>query len=79
MRVDFVYCLIINLVYSFEIEKRVDHDKNCFTQGLVYHNNYLYESCGLNRESMVKKIDETGTVIATLKLDNEVFAEGNLF
>lgn len=64
---------------AFQVLEKLDHDPACFTQGLLYHGKYLYESCGLNRESMVKKIDySTGKVIAKRVLDDEIFAEGNV-
>ena len=46
-------------------------------QGLVYHGDFLYESCGLNRRSIVKKIDQTtNKVMATYKFTDDIFAEG---
>jgi len=64
-------------IFGFQVLEKLDHDAECFTQGLLYQGKYLYESCGLNRESIVKKIDyTTGKVIAKRKLDDDIFAEG---
>ena len=67
------------LINSFELKETIVHDSACFTQGLVYHNEFLFESCGLNGESVVKKIHyETNKVISVRKFDNDIFAEGTL-
>lgn len=75
-----IFCLLCaDFSTSFQVIKKLDHDNSCFTQGLLYHGQYLYESCGLNRESVVKKIDHTtGKVIAERILSDDIFAEGNL-
>jgi glutamine cyclotransferase len=53
------------------------HDSDAFTQGLVYHKGYLYESTGLNGKSTLRKVDiKTGKIIKIFKLANEYFGEG---
>lgn len=53
------------------------HDPESFTQGLVYHRGYLYESTGLNGESSLKKIElNSGKVIKRVELGKEYFGEG---
>ena len=55
----------------------IEHDSNCFTQGLLYHRGYLYESCGLNGKSSIRKVDpDSGKVLQETKISNEYFAEG---
>ena len=55
----------------------IEHDSNCFTQGLLYHRGYLYESCGLNGKSSVRKVDpDSGKVLQETKISNDFFAEG---
>lgn len=62
---------------SFDLIKTYDHDATCFTQGLVYEGEYLYESCGLNGESMVKKLDrKTFKLLQSTPFGREIFAEG---
>lgn len=53
------------------------HDIDSFTQGLVYHKGYLYESTGLNGKSTLRKVDlKTGKIIKIIKLAHEYFGEG---
>jgi glutaminyl-peptide cyclotransferase len=53
------------------------HDINAFTQGLVYHKGYLYESTGLKGKSTLRKVDlKTGKIIKIIKLAHEYFGEG---
>ncbi len=53
------------------------HDPESFTQGLVYHQDYLYESTGLNGKSYLKKIEiKSGKVIKKVKLSDKYFGEG---
>ena len=55
----------------------IPHDSDCFTQGLTYDGDFIYESCGINGRSSVRRVDPTsGRVLQQLKLENEVFAEG---
>ena len=61
----------INIVNIFP------HDPESFTEGLVYHQGYLYESTGLNGKSFLKKIEiKSGKIIKEVKLRNEYFGEG---
>jgi len=53
------------------------HDPDAFTQGLVYHEGYLYESTGLHGKSSLRKVDiKTGKIIKIIKLAHEYFGEG---
>jgi glutamine cyclotransferase len=53
------------------------HDPESFTQGLVYHQGYLYESAGLYGKSALKKMDiQSGKAIKIVKLGTKYFAEG---
>jgi glutamine cyclotransferase len=53
------------------------HDIDAFTQGLVYHQGYLYESTGLHGKSTLRKVDlKTGKIIKIIKLAHEYFGEG---
>lgn len=58
-------------ILDFEVIEIYPHDTNAFTQGLVYHEGYLYESTGLHGQSSVRKVDiETGEVL-TIKSTND--------
>lgn len=68
-------------VYTFEIVKEYKHDKNAFTQGLVFHNGFLYEGTGGNKgddfDSSLRKVDfETGKVLQKFDLSDDYFGEG---
>jgi len=53
------------------------HDPDAFTQGLIYHHGYLYESTGLKGKSTLRKVDiKTGKIIKIIKLAPEYFGEG---
>ena len=50
---------------------------DCFTQGLVHHQDYLLESCGLYGKSKIQKVDPaTGVVLVSRNLPADIFAEG---
>ncbi len=64
-------------VYSYEIVNEYPHDANAFTQGLEYHNGFLYESTGQYKESSLRKVAlETGKVLKKINLEAKYFAEG---
>ncbi len=64
-------------IQSYEVVKVYPHDRGAFTQGLVYHNGFLYESTGINGESSLRKVDlATGQVLQRKDIDSQYFAEG---
>ena len=64
-------------VTKFEIVRIFNHDTHAFTQGLIYHNGYLYESTGQRGQSSLRKINpKTGEVIKKIDIADEYFAEG---
>ena len=64
-------------VYTYFIVNSIPHDPNAFTQGLVYHNGYLYESTGRHGASSLRKVDiVTGGIIQNYNLPEQYFAEG---
>lgn len=64
-------------VFGFDIVKEYKHDPNAFTQGLSYHNGFLYESTGQYGSSSLRKVEfQTGRVLAKYDLADDVFAEG---
>lgn len=53
------------------------HDSGAFTQGLLWHEGFLYESTGLYGESTLRRVDiESGAPLETLTIDQAYFAEG---
>ena len=63
--------------YIAKVVKTFSHDKDAFTQGLFFHNEYLYESTGLKGKSSLRKVElETGKVIKSIKINSDYFSEG---
>ena len=64
-------------VYSYKIINEFKHDKKAFTQGLAFHNGFLYESTGHKGRSTLRKVElETGKVLQKHKISRDYFAEG---
>jgi glutaminyl-peptide cyclotransferase len=64
-------------VYTYEVVNTFMHDPKAFTEGLFFHNGFLYESTGEEGESNLRKVElETGKVVQQQKLDEELFGEG---
>ena len=62
---------------GYQILQTYDHDPEAYTQGLLFHDGYLFESTGLYGTSTLRKVDvETGRVIASVAVDSAYFAEG---
>ncbi|HRI32916.1 MAG TPA: glutaminyl-peptide cyclotransferase [Saprospiraceae bacterium] len=62
---------------KFTIIQEYPHDAQSFTQGLVWENNILYESTGLENKSRLLKVDLiTGQAYDTIHMDDHIFAEG---
>jgi len=56
---------------------RYPHDRNAFTQGLVFYKGELYESTGLRGYSSVRRVDLiSGRVLKARHLDKKLFGEG---
>lgn len=70
-------------VYTYEIVNTYPHDPRAFTQGLVYHDGYLYEGTGGKQSrgddftSSLRKVDlKSGKVLQKYELPPEYFGEG---
>ena len=64
-------------VYGYKVLQSYPHDAGAFTQGLFFHDGFLYESTGLQGRSSVRKVEiETGKVLQAVALPDEVFGEG---
>ncbi len=63
--------------YGYRVVKEYPHDSEAFTQGLVFHRGFLYESTGRYGVSTVRKVElETGRVVAQRALPARYFGEG---
>ena len=65
--------------YTYKVERRFPHDTSAYTEGLLYHDGYLYESTGTPGHSDLRKVDlQTGKVLQRAKLDPKYFGEGSV-
>ncbi|MEQ6124640.1 glutaminyl-peptide cyclotransferase [Pseudotenacibaculum sp. MALMAid0570] len=63
--------------YTYKIINSYPHDGNAFTQGLEYHNGFLYESTGRKGQSTIRKVElKTGKVVQKIDIDERYFGEG---
>jgi len=64
-------------VISYDIVNEYPHDPGAFTEGLEYHDGFLYESTGQYGSSGIRKVDiKTGKVLLQTKMDAKYFGEG---
>ncbi len=62
---------------SYQVVHVYPHDRNAFTQGLIYLDGHLYESTGLKGRSSLRMVDlATGRVLQKYDLPSEYFGEG---
>jgi glutaminyl-peptide cyclotransferase len=63
--------------YTYKVVAEYKHDADAFTQGLLFHDGYLFESTGLEGKSSIRKVDpESGKVLVQKDLEEELFGEG---
>lgn len=63
--------------YGYSVLNRYPHNINAFTQGLFYHDGYLYEGTGKNGLSTLSKLNlETGEDLQSVPLSRRYFGEG---
>ncbi|CAD5292785.1 MULTISPECIES: glutaminyl-peptide cyclotransferase [unclassified Imperialibacter] len=66
--------------FDFRKIETYTHDPDAYTQGLLYHGGFLYESTGTRGESTLRKVDiSTGKVLQQTPLDSRYFGEGLAF
>lgn len=64
-------------IYGYQIVARYPHNIASFTQGLEFHDGYLYEGTGRNGRSTLSKINlEDGQVLQSKRLASRYFGEG---
>ena len=63
--------------YNYRIVKEYPHSTEHFTQGLEFHNGYLFEGTGEHGKSGIYKTDyPSGRILQSQKLSNQYFGEG---
>lgn len=64
-------------VYGYEVVKAYPHDPNAFTEGLFFHDGFLYESTGQEGKSSLRKVEiDTGKAVQKWDLPADDFGEG---
>lgn len=64
-------------VSGYQVVRVYPHDRQAFTQGLVFADGVLYEGTGLNGQSSIRKVKlENGAVLQIQKLEEQYFGEG---
>jgi glutamine cyclotransferase len=65
------------IVYSYDIINIFPHDASAYTQGLEFHDGYLFESTGRKGQSSLRKVElRTGKVLQKTDVAPAYFAEG---
>ncbi len=65
------------LSMTVEILDTMPHDEEAYTQGLLWHDGFLYESTGQYGQSTLRRVDlATGAVLSSRALPPELFGEG---
>jgi len=63
--------------FTIEVVATWPHDPASFTEGLLWHNGFLYESSGLYGRSNLRKVDpQSGAVRQQVEDPSQVFGEG---
>ena len=64
-------------VVPAEVVRTYPHDPRAFTEGLLFHGGYLYESTGEPGRSSIRKVElKTGRVVQSVAIPPPTFGEG---
>jgi len=65
------------VTYSYKVINVYPHNRDAFTQGLIYSKGLLYEGTGQEAGSSLRELElETGKVLRQLNLESSLFGEG---
>lgn len=68
---------IVPRVQKYKVVNDYPHDRNAYTQGLVFEDDFLFEGTGTYGGSDLRKVElKTGNVIKQQKIENSLFGEG---
>jgi Glutamine cyclotransferase len=68
---------VVPEIYGYELVNSYPHNDASFTEGLEFHNGFLYESTGENGKSFLYKTNlKTGQPVKSVKLADKYFGEG---
>lgn len=69
--------VVVPTPIGYNIVNQYPHDPKAFTEGLEFHDGFLYESVGQYGESDVRKVElTTGKVVQSTKMEARYFGEG---
>jgi len=72
-----IFSDIVPPVERYSVVKTYPHDKEAYTQGLLLHDGFLFESTGQNGKSSLRKVElETGRIVKRQDLESKYFGEG---
>ncbi|OQY21519.1 MAG: glutamine cyclotransferase [Anaerolineaceae bacterium 4572_32.1] len=64
-------------IYGYKIINTYPHDRNAFTQGLIFQDGIFYEGTGLRGRSTLRKVElESGQILQIGALPDQLFGEG---
>ena len=64
-------------VYTYTVIHAYPHDREAYTQGLVFENGELFEGTGLRGRSSLRRVDlESGNILKSHELSDHFFGEG---
>lgn len=73
----FVKSNIVPKELTYRVIGTFNHDPHAYTQGLFFHNGFLYEGTGQNGASSIRKVElASGKVLQSNNLSHEHFGEG---
>ena len=65
------------IIYTYNIVNTYPHDRDAFTEGLVFEDGVLYEGTGLFGHSTLRRVElETGDILQIRELSDQFFGEG---
>jgi glutamine cyclotransferase len=66
------------VAYGFRVVASYPHDPRAFTQGLTWHDGFLYETTGQVGQSTLRRVNlEDGRVLQNVAFPGRVFGEGS--
>ena len=64
-------------IYTYKVVNTYPHNRDAYTQGLVFDKGELLESTGLKGKSSLRRVKyETGEILKSYKLPDDIFGEG---
>jgi glutaminyl-peptide cyclotransferase len=72
-----IFSDIVPKSYGYRVVNSYPHDRDAFTQGLIFDHGVFYEGTGQKAESTLREVDpSTGRVLRQHNLDAALFGEG---